>query len=181
MSAHLDELYFNWLYAKIDDPSERKLRRTHWNLARQLFKKEFFWYIPNDDNRAEDGKALRLDFLAESEIDGDPEWMSIGCSMLEMLIGVAKRLVFMWDGDISQWFWEMIDNMGIHQCDDWLYARNPEVEDIVEEAMHTVIWRLYSYSGHGGGLFPLHDPPKDQRTTEIWYQMGAYIIEKGGL
>ena len=46
----------------------------------------------------------------------------------------------------------------------------------IDSALEAVITRSY-YSDGQGGLFPLMDPSSDQRKTEIWYQMAAYLLE----
>jgi hypothetical protein len=32
-----------------------------------------------------------------------------------------------------------------------------------------------------GGLFPLKNPQQNQRTTEIWYQMNAWLMENSNV
>ena len=97
MNAILEEAYFTWLYKQVGVLSAKNPSRTHWSLAKQLYAKEFVWFIPNDDNRLEDGRDLRFEFLVEQELDDPgPEWMGLGCSMFEMLIRpCAKALLSM--------------------------------------------------------------------------------------
>lgn len=93
-SPPLDELYFTWLYSQVGSVKDRNPSRSYWKILRKLFTKEFVWIVPNDDNRAEDGRDLRLEFLEEHDIqDVDPNWMRLGCSMLELLIGTLLHLV----------------------------------------------------------------------------------------
>ncbi len=109
MSAYLDERYFIWLYSSIGSVKAKDKSKTHWSLARQLFKKEFIWIIPNDDNRIEDGKDLRREFLKSSEIDGvDRAWLNMNCSMLELLVVLSRISCFEADGDTSVWFWHLM-------------------------------------------------------------------------
>lgn len=174
MSAPLDELYLTWLYSQIGSVKEKHPARTHWSLARQLFTKEFVWIIPNDDNRLEDGRDLRVEFLEEEGIeDPDPEWMRIGCSMLEMLVGLSRRLAFEAEGEPREWFWHLMKNLGLNHCSDKRRLTYEEVNDVLDR----VIWRTYRWDGHGG-LFPLNEPEKDQREVEIWYQLSAYLLER---
>lgn len=176
MSAPLDELYFTWLYANIGSLKVKNPTRTHWRMARQLYTKEFVWFIPYDENRAADGQDLRLEFMADYELDEiDAEWMEMGCSMLEMLVALAKRIAFQADGMVFSWFWEMIENMGIraHESSDQHY--DERIAQIVDNAMNRVIERTYASDGQGG-LFPIPGTLVDQRELDIWYQMNAYLM-----
>lgn len=170
----IDELYLEWLYSQIGSVKVKNLSWTYWSLCRQLFKKEFVWFVPNDDNRVEDGRDLRHHFISETHADVDRDWMEMECSFLELLIGLARRLAFEAEGEPRDWFWLMLRNLGLDHFNDAVFG--PKHEKIVDEAMDRVIWRRYSRDGDGG-LFPLRDSVKDQRKVELWYQLNAYIIE----
>lgn len=173
MKKPLDELYLTWLYAQIGNVKLKNRSRTYWTLARQLYTKEFVWFIPNDDNRAEDGRDLRCEFLDQEQIeDVDEGWMELGCSVLEMLIGLSRRLSFEDDREPRVWFWCLIDNIGLLEQTD--NSRTPA--EHVDEILNKVIWRTYKPSGRGG-LFPLRRAERDQREVEIWYQLSAYLLE----
>lgn len=173
MSLPLDELYFRWLYEQAADITETRPDLSYWNLFRQLYTTEFVWTIPHDDNRVEDGRDLRQEFADQLEIEiHDASWLTLGCSMLELLIGLSRRLAFDGGFEPADWFWRMLENIGLHlQTDISKFPR----EDI-SEILDRIIWRKYEYNGHGG-LFPLRDPMADQREKELWYQMQAYLIE----
>lgn len=173
MAEPLDELYLRWLYSQVGNVKLKDPRRTHWSLMRLLYKKEFVWLIPNDDNRLEDGRDLRMEFIHEFEItDVDPDWMTIGCSMLEMLIGLSRRLNFEEDDNtVADWFWELIVNLGMQDIDADFDRKGTH-----GDTLDRVIWRTYKPSGRGG-LFPLKHPEEDQRDVEIWYQLSAYLLE----
>jgi hypothetical protein len=169
----LDELYLNWLYAQIDDIEETNKSHTHWNLANLLYKKEFIWFIPNDDNRVEDGRYLRHEFIEDlGLVDVDPDWMALGCSVLEMLIGLSRRMSFLADGNPRDWFWHLIDNLALRYND-----RRKIPEAFVDDVLTTLICRTYKRTGHGG-LFPLRRARHDQREVEIWSQLSAYLTER---
>ena len=175
MNALLDEEYFIWLYKQIGNSRPKNPSRTHWSLARQLFTKEFVWIVPNDDNRVEDGRDLRHEFLEASEIlDPSPEWIGLGCSFLEMLIGLSRRLSFETDGEPREWFWQLIENLDIYHNDQ---VYNNAIRKQIDDVLERVIWRTYNYNGQGG-LFPLEMADSDQRKVEIWYQLGAYLISE---
>jgi hypothetical protein len=174
----LDELYFKFLYAQIGAIKSRNPMRTHWHLAKQLYTTEFLWFIPNDDNRAEDGKYLRHEFLEDIQYDNpDPEWMSLGCSMLEMLVAMSRRLAFMGEGEPREWFWEILENAGIGMASTSDQYYNRVLEKGIDEVLSRIIWRTYSENGIGG-LFPLPNSTRDQRKVELWYQMNAYLVNE---
>lgn len=172
MNAPLDELYLNWLYELFADREAISPSKTFWKLASHLYTKEYLWLIPNDDNRVEDGKYLRYEFIDDLGLeDVDPDWMDLGCSMLEMFIGLSRRLSFQGGGEASDWFWHLIDNLDLRYSD-----RQKFPTDTVEEVLDGIIWRTYKSNG-SGGLFPLRRPRHDQRDVEIWNQLNAYLLE----
>jgi len=161
--------------------SNRNPAKSYWRLAKQLHSKEFLFYIPNDDNRAEDGKQLREEFLNYNceECTGAVEaWMGLGCSFLEMVIAVSRRASFESPSNGSNtpgdWFWRIMSNLGLEKYTD--KVRIPNREDRIDLVLEAVITRSYYTDGHGG-MFPLLNPSSDQRKTEIWYQMAAYLLE----
>ena len=177
MDEPLDELYLNWLYANIGSVKARNPERTHWSLARQLYKTEFVWLIPNDDNRVEDGRDLRYEFIEQYGIRPDTEWMSLGCSMLEMLIALSRRLSFEAEGEPREWFWQLLENLDLAHHTDAHCSLSPRLcEERITETVNDVIWRTYLPNGHGG-LFPLEEAEEDQRDVELWYQLCAYVLE----
>lgn len=174
MSAPLDELYLEWLYSQVSPVKNRNPARTYWSLLRQLYKTEFVWLIPNDDNRVEDGRDLRYEFVDQHDLDDvDPFWMNLGCSMLEMLIGLSRRLSFEAEGEARVWFWHLIETLGLLYNDKEF---SPRHEKEVYRKLEDVIWRNYASDGRGG-LFPLSNPTQDQREVEIWYQLCSYLVE----
>ena len=142
---------------------------------KQLYVKEFVWLIANDDNRAEDGKELRYEFINEQGIDEvDQAWLDLGCSVLEMMIALARRAAFESDDEVVEWFWRFIFNLGLNNHTDIAYTSKTERE--VDNVLDTVIFRTYDADGLGG-LFPLTHPRQDQRKVELWYQLAAYLSE----
>lgn len=173
MNAILEEAYFTWLYKQVGVLNAHNPSRTHWSLAKQLHSKEFVWLIPNDDNRVEDGRDLRFEFLVDNDIsDPGPTWIGLGCSMFELTLGLARRLSFEADGEPREWFWQLLENLDIAHYTDDRYTRF--VFSQVDEILDTVIWRHYAPDGHGG-FFPLQDTSEDQRKIELWYQLSAYL------
>lgn len=181
-SAPLDERYFTWLYGMIGTVSTKNPASNHWKLARQLYSTEFEFFIPNDDNRAEDGRQLRDEFLDLSpfeEWEEAEDWLLLPCSFLEMLIALARKVAFetyACDGEdeTGEWFWKILDNLKLSQWTDRKY--NFKVGVSVALALEAVNRRTYNYNGVGG-LFPLRLAREDQREVEIWYQLAAYLDE----
>lgn len=179
MSKPLDEQYLEWLYSQVASTRLKNPARTYWSLLEKLFTKEFIWLIPNDDNRVEDGRDLRYEFINEVlEVDRnevDQDWLSLGCSVLEMLVGLSRRLAFQDEGQPRDWFWHMLDNLDLRKYSDANF--NPDVEDDIDDVLDTIVWRTYHFDGRGG-LFPLREAAQDQREIELWYQASAYLIER---
>ena len=170
----LDELFLTWLYSQVADPSIKNSSLSYWKLLRQLYTKEFVWMIPNDDNRIEDGKDLRIEFLQSQGIqDADLQWIELGCSVLELMVGLSRRLAFEAEGESHYWFWQLIDNLDLLRCND----RRPYSRNRVENILDIVILRQYDRKGRGG-FFPLKSPHEDQRQVELWYQLSAYVLEQ---
>lgn len=175
MEKPLDELYFTWLYSQVGDPEIKNPSRTYWKILKALFTKEFVWIIPNDDNRIADGTDLRYEFVEQTQLkDVDISWVHLGCSMLELLVGLSRRLAFEAEGEPRDWFWHLMDNLDLRVYND---GRRVFPEHKIDEKLDLVIWRGYHSNGHGG-LFPLDNPEKDQRKVELWYQLSAYILEQ---
>lgn len=171
----LDDRYLEWLYGLVGAVSNRNPDRSYWNLAKQLYTKPFTWFVANDDNRAEDGRDLRYEFLADQELDRDRDWLELDCSIFEMLIALSRRMAFEADGDALEWFWRFIQNLDIYNYTDSNY--NIQARDEIEYALDRLVNRSYSPDGRGG-LFPLRRSTQDQRKVELWYQMASYVMER---
>jgi hypothetical protein len=177
MNEPLENLYFNWLYAKIYTLKTPTPSLSFDTLFRTLHQIEFVWLITGDDNRAEDGKELRREFLIMGEIPDDLEWRTLNpCSVLEMLIGFAKRAERNTSTPAREWFWEFITNLGLYEANDASGVEPDEINDTIENMM----WRTYSSNGDGG-LFPLRNPQRDQTEIEIWHQFCDYLVDQNRL
>lgn len=170
----INDEYFEWLCELVNDGRFSK-HISYRKLLMQLHNTEFTWFIPNDDNRADDGIQLRRRF---SLVRGD---MSLSnyilgpCSVLEMMAALAIRCeeTIMDDAQIGdrtgQWFWGMIHNMGLTPMTDSNYDRN-FVKDVVTRFLN----REYEPNGRGG-LFTIKHCDQDLRAVEIWYQLTWYL------
>jgi hypothetical protein len=175
--------YFDFLCDIVDD--ERS--HNYDLLLAELHLIEFQPQVPNDDNRASDGLQLRERFIDEGGLHALPlgQWPRLGlpdgpCTLLEMLIGLSIRLEFetaqsKWEKTPKEWFWILLDNLGVGWCDNTSYQQFKSSGELAYR-LECLVNRKYKNNGEGG-LFPLKNPQKDQRTVEIWYQMSAYILE----
>lgn len=173
MSEPLELEYFNWLCAKVVRLRKTVPSESYWTLLETLHNTEFVWTLLGDDNRSEDGKELRAEFLIEADIPDNIEWRTIpGCSMLEMLIAFSRRAEFMNGEKAKKWFWEFIENLGLKNYND---ATGITPDDI-QETLEPMIWRTFEMDGRGG-MFPMIHPHRDQRNVEIWYQFCDYLVD----
>ncbi len=178
----IEQSYFVWL-CKIVGLHKRKAQ--YYSLMDDLFSKGFRYTLPMDENRALDGLALREIFRADNHMSKS-EILEGPCNVLEVLVALAQRMNFeMSDPDLDEtdhtswFFWEMIDNLGLTAYSDDMYYQN-DGSFAVDVVLNTFLDRMYEPDGTGG-LFPLNHPGEDQRYVEIWYQMNAYLIEKGAI
>jgi hypothetical protein len=180
---HWEEIqdYFLWLVNIIEvEGSEHYCTEFLWT----LFRREFYWSVPNDNNRAEDGKKLREAFLRDNGLSIYSYYYGYldgPCSVLELLIGLAYRIDFILmssdnEPRVHKWFWEMVDNLKLEQCSD----NDPYIKEKMSknhELISVFLDRKYDRFGNGG-IFPLKHYTSDQREVEIWYQMMTYLDER---
>lgn len=174
----LEQMYVQWLYDQLRTYEQSdKSQYDYTELTDILFKKEFVWTVPNDDNRIADGMELRMEFIniiGERVVDYALDtYLNDNCSILEVIIGLSRRLAFEGGGSAPSWAWLLIQNLELHKFQDPISRNDREkVDDIV----YSVIWRTYDKNGQGG-FFPLIETDQDQRKVELWYQMSAYLAE----
>ena len=169
--------YFGWMYevgCGRSSPEETSYRK----LMAHLHDIEFIFSIPKDENRADDGLALRYRFAYEYPelANGEADYYISGpCSVLEMMLALAIRceVNIMDDPNVGdrtgQWFWGMISNLGLGSMTDSRYD-----ELYVDEVIHRFLNRDYEPDGEGG-LFRVKDAPRDMRKVEIWFQLCWYL------
>jgi len=170
----IDLEYYEWLISQIKIGPQKEFR----GLFEIMHNTEFTWFIPNDDNRVEDGRHLRQDFFrfihkgGRTESDLSLEIVSV----LEVVVALSRRVAFQTGEDPSHWAWRLIKNIGLNKASDPLTDAKVE---FVEMVLEDLIWRNYEANG-GGGFFPLKKTLNDQTKVEIWYQMQEYLIEGMG-
>lgn len=132
-------LYFNWLCDMVH--VDNYCGKSWYFLAKILHNIEFYWVLPNDENRAIHGVKLRQVWM--ENIEEQAEDLGVGhpmfpldsltgpCSVLEMLVGLAVSI----ESEIMMnqekgnrtavWFWEMIINLLYENCRDELQIQGP--------------------------------------------------------
>lgn len=175
--------YVDWMYKHVSKKRIAK-RASYKRLFNCLHAIEFTYTIPLDGNRAEDGIELRYKFGRERNY---PDAMiaayldTAPCSVLEMMVALAIRCEegTMYDPEFGdrtgQWFWGMIDNLGLSGMTDEYFD-----EEFVNEVIFRLLNRKYQRDGYGG-LFTVKHHNADMRNVEIWYQACFYLSEVLGL
>lgn len=178
----LEDLYFEWLYGLFASVKNKNPKRSYWKMARRLHGTEFVYFVPNDENRALDGKDLRGEFLfLNPDVRRDQEWLDQECSMLELLLGLSVRAEFLADrdsidGGVGGWFWLLARNVGLYKfTDDYFIDRSLEE---IDRVIYKINHRTYDRDG-SGGLFPVVGIRKDMRRIELWHQLNAYLLKYG--
>lgn len=166
--------YFDWLVRQTGMSRSRNTHDTYWGLLRQLFTLPFRWSIRNDDNREADGRELRGEYQDKFGVSFEDLRMDQPVSVLEVLVGLSRRLEYDTYDTAADWFWKLIENLGMRHFTDANY--NEVVEADVQDIIADLLDRRYGRDGHGG-LFPLRQARHDQRRVEIGYQLAAYLAE----
>lgn len=176
----LNDEYLAWMYDLVCDERYSKSNRYR-KLFDHLYNREFTYTHPMDGNRFEDGVNLRYRFGYEKGIDDRTISTYLDycpCSILEMMIALSLRVEenIMTNSEVGnrvgQWFWQMIVNLELGGMKDSKY--DPQY---VDERLDIFLNREYNRDGTGGALFHIHDPKRDMRTADIWYQINWYLAE----
>ena len=166
--------YFEWLYdyvCKGRSHSKVSYRR----LFEHLYQIEFTFSVRNDINRARDGVDLRYRFAMYKDDEYIVEALDGPCSVLEMMVALAIRCeeTIMDNtgyGDrTGQWFWDMMNNLGIGLMTDDIYNAG-----VVDDIIQAFLERRYEPDGKGG-LFYIKGCEDDLRDFEIWTQLCWYL------
>lgn len=178
MLGDIGNEYFEWLTKLV---CGRRFGRgvSYRKLLSRLYVTDFTYSIPRDVNRAEDGYNLRRRFILvncyEEWYDSIMEALDGPCNVLEMMIALAIRCeeTIMDDASIgdrtSQWFWEMINNLGLGgMTDDCIDT------GVVDAVVYKFLNRDYEPDGRGS-LFRIRRCEVDLRTVEIWQQLLWYL------
>lgn len=173
-SETIRQSYFDWM-CKIVNCGDRYVE-----LLNDLDSIDFYYDLPMDANRYEDGINLRYRFGREVGYDDRQIASAIDirdCSVLEMMVALSIKCEerIMHDDDegdrTSVWFWSMIKSLGL----------DDQTSDRIDHGFIGIIVKKFmnrSFRRDGkGGLFTVTDKRKDMRDLDIWYQMHAYLEE----
>ena len=170
----INDEYFEFLLELID--AKRFSRRVSYRkLLMRLHDTEFTWFVPYDDNRADDGVQLRRRFALIRDDISISNYITGPCTVLEMMVALAVRCeeTIMDDALMGnrtgQWFWGMIHNLGLSPMSDSKFDKRT-VDEIIQRFLN----REYEPNGKGG-LFTVKRYERDMRTVEIWCQLNWYL------
>jgi hypothetical protein len=177
----LEETYFDWL--RRDCFSEHDERRQYEGVLRVLHDIPFYWTIWLDENRAGDALSFRQhDFLGyQNDLDRLDqkwlnEWAQAAPSVLEVLLGMARRWHFYFEGSVSFYFATMFINMEFDRFPGRMLSTS--ASDQVREICDNWMSRQFKKNGEGSP-FPIRHALDvvDMTKLDIWGQMNAYSAE----
>lgn len=160
--------YFNHLVNLIDG-------ENYICLLKELHKEHFFPLLELDRNRVSEIKReMRESIPASPRTDY--------VTIFEMLVLLAMKYEdfakrYGQPDHTATWFWCFIVNCGLNRYDD-LYFKEHKEETLNKIKEFCVKFNNRTYGRDGtGSPFPLKDPPKDMRKTELFYQLCWYYNE----
>ena len=163
--------YYIWLINMID------FENGHENcskLLQYLHSKEYIWKEWLDENRAEDGLALRARFEKDTDyLDYSP--LEKPCSVLEMMVAFAERI----DRDVMDseygtpyWFWIMIENLGLKDCTDDVFDAK-KVNLVLDSWLNGL-----TKNNLKSGIFTIKSGKKPDSSEDEWFRMQRWISER---
>lgn len=177
----LTETYFDWL--RQDCFTDHNERKVYEGVLRELHDIPFFWTMWSDENRAGDALAFRQsDFLGfQQDLDSlNQQWLAAWAtatpSVLEVLLGMARRFSFFYEGVPAYYFGHMFRNMGYDRFPGRVLSHSgrAHIRAITDDWMS----RQFKSDGHGSPFPVIHAlDVVDMRTIDIWAQMNAYSAE----
>lgn len=179
--AWLEEVYFDWL--RHDAFSEVSERREYEGILRVLNDIPFYWTIWLDENRAGDALSYRQqDFLStQKDLDSlDQHWLEAWAasapSVLEVMLGMARRWSLYFEGSVPFYFAHMFLAMKFQRYPGRVLRKETaaEIVDLCD------VWMSRRFEPNGDGSpFPVNHAFDivDFRTVDIWTQMNAYSAE----
>lgn len=177
-APNIREVYFDWLYDQIYTIRNLRSSRSFLHVCTALHTTEFNDKVPNDDNRTAEGEELRQEFLSRLpavSIEDFAKIESLGkASVLEVLVALSRQTDYIIEIGARTWAQKFLTNLSLDQYDD-AHFREPQGL-IIREIIDVFNNRHYNRKGEGG-IFPLARPKRNQRTTELWYQMAEYTKE----
>lgn len=170
-------MYFQWLGDRV---SLGVPGNSFFSLGKILHEIPFRWTVPNDDNRQEDGLALRQEYAQEHQ-EPSGIFFDGAVSVLEVLVALAIRIDSEIVGrpgydDSGRWFREMLRNLDLEDYDDLSIHTDSRAKEDIKDIIETWLSRRFKRNGEGSP-FPIRESQRDMRSVELWYQMQLYIGE----
>lgn len=180
----ITEMYFDWLRSEAF--SNRVNRREYEGVLRTLHDIPFYWTIWTDENRAGDALSFRQhDFLGfQQDLESlDQVWLGVWAtaapSVLEVMLGCARRWSFYFDGSVQYYFGHLFRNMEYDRYPGRVLVGS-NVDSVRER---TQVWLTRQFESDGrGSPFPIQGyevrnealDVVDMRKADIWAQMNMY-------
>jgi hypothetical protein len=180
MPDPIQDVYVKWLCREVLGGTLGRPLYPYMNVCAYMHKITFKDDVPNDDNRSAEGVSLRDEFLSGMGRHLAPtlpwrRFLTMECTLLEMLVGMARRCNFQVDTlTVQEWFFKFLENLSIAKYEDTGFTPADRIR--LSKRLNPFNNRTYSPSG-AGSIFPLKRPHTDMRKLELWYQMSAYIVE----
>lgn len=166
--------YRMWLNNKVNTPSHPLTPYSQ--IMAFLFRAPFTPAYPGDDNRVGDIRDLRSQFANEGKLE-NLEYMGIQelePTMLELMISMSIRIntFASSDEDISKYFWDMMESLGLANMDDGKFNYSDASKIIMKFND-----RLYSKNGRGSLFWikKFNDNGYDATKLDLWTQSQAYL------
>lgn len=179
--TELEEVYFDWLRSECF--TETSERREYEGVLKVLHDIPFFWVLMLDQNRAGDALSYRQnDFLGfQGDLDAfDQHWLHNWAestpSVLEVMLGMARRWSFYFEESIAFYFAHMFVSM---QFDRYPGRHLVPASDFeVRHKCNEWLSRQFQPNGEGSP-FPIKHALDivDFRQVDMWAQMNAYSAE----
>ena len=166
--------YRLWLNNKIKSPNYPITAYSQ--VLSALFRAPFKALYPGDDNRIGDIRDLRVQFSNEVKLTNIEylELQEMEPSMLELMVIMAIRInaFASEDDDISKYFWDMMESLGLHDMDDTKFNYSA-----VQKRVDIFINREYDANGRGGLFWikRLNDSGYNAPKLDLWTQSQAYL------
>lgn len=174
--------YLCWLMNQCQLEAEGPEGYLH--LCEALHGIYFVSLIEFDENRVEEGKALREEWADAQggdtyELDG---LIPYTCTALELILVMARRMCFemsdsQYEAGIGKWVKELLENAGLATYRNDIYETDPDFYGRkIKAIMNDIIYRRYLPDGKGS-FFPMTWPEEDTRRMELLVQMNNYLAE----
>ena len=187
VKSDIEKEYFKWLYSIVITDRILKLNglegESFYILLKKLHQIDFYWVVELDENRALDGQNLREEFANLTDFD-DYSDLSGACSMLEFMIGLAKRMSFLdckegEEDKFDLFFWEQLSNL----LGDKIKKRGTD-GSITEDFLVFVVEQVNKFlekSDEEVSIFPLLGKKShflESSKNAIWDQMQQFLMKK---